>query len=517
MSRLKKFAHSLVSGYVLLGSNVVFSLASIPLAFRYLTPVEFGLWALVSQIAAYLSLIDMGMSSSVGRALFDFKDQREDGRYGSVIVTGQLVLVLQGVLVVFLGVAGTPSLGGLLKIPAELQGEFFSLMWWQCAVTGAGFTSKIFQHLLVAQHRYEINNYAQAAVFALNLVLLWFFFDLGWKLASLPAANAVCWIVSSAITLVACRKLGVFPKRGHWGRLNFRLLRDMLGFGLDVFLVTVGAQLILASQTIVVTRTMGLEASAVWSVCTKTYSLICQLVWRIYDYSGSAFVEMIVRGERQRLRDRFREVITVSASVSTLAAVGFAVVNEPFVTLWTSGRVSWSNLNNVLLAVWLVLVSILRCQGGLVLLTKRIGFLRYVYFIEGVVFFGVANIVAETGGFAAILITSIVCTVCFTGLYGVRRVVKYLDISYREFLMHWLAPMYRLVVGLIPLALFVWFSSLDLSDRWRFLINSLLMGTAGVALFLRFGLSRAIRIEVLNRASSRVRPALARAFGVEAH
>lgn len=499
MSRLRKFAHSLVSGYVLLGANVVFSLASIPLAFRYLSSAEFGLWALVSQIAAYLSLIDMGMSSSVGRALFDVKDNREDGRYGSVILTGQLVLVLQGLLVVVLGVAGTPLLDQLLKIPSELQGEFASLMWWQCAVTGAGFTSKIFQHLLVAQHRYEINNYAQAAVFALNLVLLWLFFHLGWKLASLPAANALCWGFNSAITFIACRKLGVFPKGGHWGRPKLHLLRDMLRFGRDVFLVAVGANLILASQTIIVTRTMGLEASAVWSVCTKTYSLISQLVWRIYDYSGSAFVEMIVREERQRLRDRFREMVTITASASALAAILFAVGNVPFVAIWTSGKVSWSELNDVLLGGWLVIVSVLRCHTGLVLLIKQIGFLRYIYFIEGIVFFVSAILAGEEGGFPMMILTSIVCSLCFTGAYGVWRTMDYLNLSLREVMVDWLAPMYRFVGALLPIVILAWFGLHDLPVWWQLFGYALLVGATGLTLFLRLGLSKVTQRELFHK------------------
>ena len=53
MSRLKKFTHSLLSGYVALGVNVFYTLASVPLALHYLGKAEFGLWALVSQISGY--------------------------------------------------------------------------------------------------------------------------------------------------------------------------------------------------------------------------------------------------------------------------------------------------------------------------------------------------------------------------------------------------------------------------------------------------------------------------------
>jgi O-antigen/teichoic acid export membrane protein len=89
MSRLKRYVHSLASGYVLLGANMLFTLASAPLALHYLSKAEFGLWALTSQIAGYVALVDMGLSASGSRILIDYKDHRANGDYGSVVKTGR--------------------------------------------------------------------------------------------------------------------------------------------------------------------------------------------------------------------------------------------------------------------------------------------------------------------------------------------------------------------------------------------------------------------------------------------
>jgi len=83
MSRLKHFGHSLISGYILLGANVLYTLASVRLALDHLSVKEFGLWALTSQVAGYIAFIDMGMSNSVSRILMDHKDDRAGGNYGS--------------------------------------------------------------------------------------------------------------------------------------------------------------------------------------------------------------------------------------------------------------------------------------------------------------------------------------------------------------------------------------------------------------------------------------------------
>ena len=107
MSRLKKFAHSLFSGYLQLGANIVFSLASVPLALSYLTAKEFGLWALTTQVATFVGQLDFGMSSSVSRVLVDYKDQRDGGDYGSVV---------QGLLILAVGVGLAFLIGPVMKV-----------------------------------------------------------------------------------------------------------------------------------------------------------------------------------------------------------------------------------------------------------------------------------------------------------------------------------------------------------------------------------------------------------------
>jgi len=60
MSCLKKFTHSLLSGYIAPGANIFYTLASVPLALHYPGKPEFGLWALVTQIGGDIFLNSFG-------------------------------------------------------------------------------------------------------------------------------------------------------------------------------------------------------------------------------------------------------------------------------------------------------------------------------------------------------------------------------------------------------------------------------------------------------------------------
>src|SRR6266481_242388 len=119
MSRLRRVAHSVASGYVVLAVTAVYALASLPLALHYLSQERFGLWGLMASISGYLSLIDLGMSGSVARLLIDHKDERQSGSYGSLIKTGWLVLTAQGAIIFLAGFGLAPVLSQLLAIQPD--------------------------------------------------------------------------------------------------------------------------------------------------------------------------------------------------------------------------------------------------------------------------------------------------------------------------------------------------------------------------------------------------------------
>src|SRR5215204_3215774 len=130
MSRFKRVAYALASGYVALAAHTVYTLVSVPLALHYLSKAEFGLWATVMQIGGFIYLIDFGMSG-VSRLLIDHKDDKRTGRYGGFIKTTLLVSAVQGVIILVCGVAVGLGFEAALGIPPELSGQFRTLMMGQ--------------------------------------------------------------------------------------------------------------------------------------------------------------------------------------------------------------------------------------------------------------------------------------------------------------------------------------------------------------------------------------------------
>jgi O-antigen/teichoic acid export membrane protein len=274
-----------------------------------------------------------------------------------------------------------------------------------------------------------------------------------------------------------------------------------------------------ASQTLILTRLIGLEAAATWSVCTRAYLLLVQVITRIFDYSSSALAEMIVRGERERLMRRFREIAVLSVNLAVAAGALLAVGNGPFVRVWTAGKIGWPARNDLLLGIWLVTCLTVRTHCGFVSQTKDFRFMRFMYFIEGFAFISLTILLHRFGGITItlMLIVSIVCSLCFTFSYGLWRTREYFHLSRGE-LARWHRGTLALAATVAPAAALAGWLAGSLPALWQLAAVSVL-GIWTAFMFARYGLGEAVQTELARFAPGWAIPIVARLFAgnSEAH
>lgn len=497
MTRLGKFTRSLASGYLLLAVNILYSLAQWSLAACHLANKEFGLWIVVTSIAASLQLlVDLGMSGSVSRILVDHKDDQTSDRYGTVIKTGFLALLIQGALLALGGSVVSLWLPQWMNIDAEFTHAFRWLMIGQCGLLGIGFAGRIVGFILQAHQRYDAANYAQIGGFAVNLLTLWVGFEMRLGLYSLLVATAAHLLFTNVYCLVAGWRLHLFPTAAQRGRADWKTFREIFVYANDIFLLSVGQVLIGLSQVPLITLMLGLEAAAIWGAMTKTFMLAQQLISRIFDFASSPFAEMMVRGERERLRARFRDVIILTASVGVFVCLGIAVGNGSFVQLWMHGRFSWNMKNDLLMAIFIIIGTSTRCHIGLAGLTKQIRAMKYVYLVEGAAFVTLGSVLAPRLGLAGIIISGIAMNLLCSGLYGLWRTTAYLQFSPRDFFFEWVKFPARLFCVLLAAAMGFWFAAHTLLPLPQLLAGAAGMGLIGGLCFWQLGLPKPLRKEV---------------------
>jgi len=490
---------SAVSGYAVIVCNVGYTMLSIPLALHYLTREQFGLWALVAQLTGYLALLDLGMSGSVSRLLIDHKDDRNGGTLGGLIKTAWCVCVIQAVIIFLTTLIFALFGGGLMKINPALQSEFSEIMLFQGALAGLGFCTRIFHQLLYANQRLDIINWTGAVQFAVALATLWTGFALGQGIFSMVLATAAGFIFSLSCFAFFSLRLRLFPDSGHWGASTLEQFMEMFKYGANMFLISLGIQMVMSSQTVLITRSLGLDASAIWSVCTKAFTLCTMFVWKVFDVSAPMLSEMIVREETETLKRRYAQVVQTTFAITTLGAIALAVANRAFVSVWTSGKISWDWWNDALLGVWLLVITYNHCHASLVIWTKDIRSLKYIYFVEGVVFIASGYLASKMFGITGVLLASIVSGALFSGLYSVWRAGSILSLTQFDLGWKWFRRSAFMAAVVLPFGIVAVVVAPHVTP-WTSLIlaSGALLFVGGFAL-LRIGLPPEVVVEMLSR------------------
>jgi O-antigen/teichoic acid export membrane protein len=497
MQRSRRFYHSVGSGYLLVASLAVLNLVTVPFALKNLGKEAFGVCMAAMQVMAFASLFQMGVGPSIGRFIADYKDRRDSPEYGSFFKSIWLVTVAQGLILLVASYLLGHFFQSLFRIPAELTADFRRLLILNLSATALGIAVGPVQQLLFAHQRQDIQNYAAIAANLANAGALIVALHQGLGLYSYTVGVWAGVVVSMLANFWAVRRLRLMPVLSC-RPVSWALLRPMSGFAGNVLFISMGSQLIALSPTVLVSRVLGMNALADWSVGTRLLTLAQQLVLRMPAASEPAFWEMYSRGEIERFRIRFDHVIGISVATAALVGGGLVAVNSIFVEIWTGGRVMWDWQNDAICALWLVLGTLSYAWNMLPAITKRLGVMKFVYFGEGLLVMAPGLVGARLSGIHWVPCIMVCCLALGRLLYGMLRAQGDLATSCRMALGR-IGGAVLLLVALV-LAAWLWRQVLPgLEIRLRFAV--LLLGYFVVAapLAFRFGVPVQHRSDLLVR------------------
>lgn len=454
VNRLQRFVVSAGAGYVSTLANLIYTVVSVPLALHYLPKEEFALWALTVQIGGYLMLLDLGMSVSVSRFLADHKDSMQDGEYGKILRTGFWIFTVQAIGLAICGCGLALLLPGWLEIPPSLKGKFQVLTMGQSLILSLGLALRIKTTPLWAHQRTDITHLAVAANLLTSLGFMGLGFAGGWGVYSFLAGNLAGSVWTWFLPWAACARFNYLPNLQKAAGFDRGLFLRMLRFGRDALIMQLGGLLCTGSQIILITKLLGLEAAAVFSVATKTLTMGQQLVGRILESAAPGLTEMFVRGERERFGLRFYQMTSVSIALAAALGIFLVAANRGFVSVWTQGKVEWNYWGDLLIGGILISTVASRCFQGAFGMTGNLAKVCYLPFVEGMLFFVCTLALGGLGGVNGILGIVLLANILISMMGGGLLVAR--TVSGRFF---WQNTISRLLAPYFLAAFFCWWTN----------------------------------------------------------
>jgi len=260
----------------------------------------------------------------------------------------------------------------------------------------------------------DVVNMAATVGLILQFFAMWLGFHLGYGVRSFAFAAAAPTLLAIIVYAVVCSKNGYYPRWNVWFSPRWSIFKEMFAFGRDGMLLAIGSQLVSATQITIISRTLGLDAAAVFSIATKLYSMSLQLFQKVVESAAPGLAEMFVRGQSEQFVRRYWDMIFLTLATSSVGAVALAAGNSAFIAVWTGGKVPWSIQGDVLLGLMVLATSLSRSFISMFGITKNLKAVRILYLVEGLVYVPSAVLAARWFGVEGVIAASLLVHLMIT-------------------------------------------------------------------------------------------------------
>lgn len=372
-----------ILSYLSLVINAIGTFLYVPILLGSLTTSEYGVYQLVGSIIAYLSVMDMGLSTTLNRYYVQAKvkdgpSQVENLLSHAAVIYGILTVLAVAVGCAFYAALGTIFGGSFTEAEVVLAKKMMLLVIANCIIVLPG---NWFLAVINANERF---------VFARSLSIVKYVMQIFVVIAVLqawPSALAVLivQVALNALTIVAYifyvkGRLKVRAKFHHW---DGGLVRGLFSFSFFILLSMVFDQVFWKTGQVVLGAVVGATAVGV-------YGIVCQLITAGYMQVSTGVTGVFLpkltaisarTDDMSEINELFNRIGHIQAILVWGVMVAFAILGQEFVYLWAGPEFS-EVYPAVLVLMAGLCISLIQNLGISLLQAKnKMGFRSVVYII----------------------------------------------------------------------------------------------------------------------------------------
>ncbi len=426
---LKRTGATALTSYLQMGSSMVVSLLLIKVATTVLSPEEYGLWSFVFGTIGYFLLLDFGVSSALARLFAEpiAKNDAEDISGWFYLVTA--VLLVQGLVILGLGLASKNWVLDFFRIPVNLRSEA-SHLWSYCiAIQALSMPMRTLPGILYAQNRVYMINAANTSVAWINLLVFSVLLHRGLGVISyayaLMASQLLTLLLNSSFIFAGKKKIRLTAFH-----LPLKHLRELFGYSSAIFAGGLAAQVSASAQTMILTRFLGLESAAIYNVTSRMPLLAMQLIWRGFDAFYPRWINAFAGGDQGRALKEFTTMAKISLLGLSGIGVAIILVNPFFISWWTRPEFFAGNWINIAITFSLFAFTINRFTSHIFQWHKKMSRYTWLMIATAAIEISAGILLAKQFGLIGIPIASLLANGLFLLPLQTREAGKLSECSF---------------------------------------------------------------------------------------
>lgn len=304
-----------------------------PFILHRLGPTEYGLWVLIGSLAAYGSLLDLGLWGAVIKYIAEYRARGENEKAQSLIATALRLYTLMGFVIILLAAISASILPQWFNIPdsqRHLAAHLILLMG-----LGVGFSLPGTMPLAILRglQRYDYVNLVEVTATLFTAAATVAGLLLGGGVIGVVFANVCGILVMLALSAYLIHRIA--PElRLSWRGANWQLTRTVISYSWPLFVKNAGERLKTRTDEITIGAFLPIAAIATYNIARQLGQTSHGLTKQFTKVLLPLASELHAGNDRARLRLLFTVSTRLTLALSVAVGGTLILLAKPILTLW---------------------------------------------------------------------------------------------------------------------------------------------------------------------------------------
>lgn len=415
MSDKKKFIKGVTSGYAFMIVSMVVSLWMVPFVFKYLTKPEYGIFAIIADLLAWLGISNLGITSAFSSRSAQLIAKNDRDEINILTNTAFFIQLFTSIIIIIFGLIFILSPD--IIFGDEIINERIDLV---ILMVFGGFLiqyiSQPLNSILISDKQAHIDNYLRFGLLALQTIITVLLLEAGMKLLSLALSSLFSNLIISFITLIRVKKSFSYIKFSfkNWDRNHVRyLLKNGIWFSIG----GIAGILIFRMDTFFIGKYISLTLVATFVINNRLYQIAEKFHSQLFNTSRPYFSQIFGEGDLSKLSKMYNIVYYTSFLVAFLGGLIIYLTSRWFITWWVGADFYLGETTNLFLFINFVLQSAVLPNRILLASTlHKLKFHSLTRILEGLAKFLLSLFLIQSFGVSALLFSSILACLIFSSL-----------------------------------------------------------------------------------------------------
>lgn len=324
-----------VLSYVIMVVNTIIPLLYTPIMLRMLGQDEYGLIGLCNSVISYLSLLTLGLGSTIHRFYMQYLAKNDTIMVEKTVGLFTLIFSVIAAIVVVVGCSLTLFTDTLFSqgLTAAEMSKMKTLMVIMSIGSGFSLLAVPFSSIVVAHERFVFQKIfsliTTIATPLFNLAALY----LGFASVGMAIVGTMLSVITLLVNIVYCTK--TLNTRPRFRNLPFAMLKEIFAFTLVVFVSTIADLLYWATDKVLIGALIGTAAVAIYNIGTTFNAIMQQMSSAISGVFAPRVNRMVFSDQPiEVISELMIRVGRIQYLLLSLILSGFVVFGYSFILLW---------------------------------------------------------------------------------------------------------------------------------------------------------------------------------------